>query len=272
MESNEANPEIQYTEEQAPVVARTQLYGFFSKVFGEPWHDRFEELCENEVRDRILMSFRLLESESPRVAPAHEDECLAHDVNLETFFDEWDLNDIRNEHREVFGLTISEDCPPHEVEYCEKTDLFYRSQLMADVGAFYNAFGLEISDEAPERVDHVRLELEFMQFLLSKRLYGEARDHDETDLETVTDATEQFFEEHVGWWIPTFGRSVEEYPESQFYARAARLLRWFCTHERLRFGFNVFDERPEPNVPDQQPEATCFECNVDEQPQSAGGV
>jgi TorA maturation chaperone TorD len=261
--------QLELTEDQAPLLARRTLYGFFSIVFGDPHHDRFRELEAEAVQNRVLISFDLLDGESQRVAPTGEDELLAHDVDVNELLTEWDHESIRDEYREVFGLTISEDCPPHEVEYCEKTDLFYRSQLMADVGAFFSAFGLEINDEAPERIDHVRLELEFLQHLLTKRLHGESNDHDPEDLETIEDAAREFFEEHVGWWVPAFGQAVEGYPKSETYADLARLLRWFMTQERLRFDLPVFVERPEPNVPDREPQGTCFECAVDEEAQPA---
>lgn len=258
---------LELTEDQAPVLARRELYGFFSIAFGDPHHDRFRELENKAVQNRVLMSVDLLEGESQRVAPTAEDELLAHDVDIDELLSEWNHETLRGEYRDVFGLTISEDCPPHEVEYCEKTDLFYRSQLMSDVGAFFSAFGLEINEEAPERIDHVRLELEFLQHLLTKWLYGESNNHDPEDLETIRSAARNFFEEHVGWWVPSFALAVEEHPESDVYVKIAQLLRWFITQERIRLELPVFEGRPEPNVPDSEPQGSCFECSIGDQPQ-----
>lgn len=260
---------LELSEDQAPLLARRELYGFFSTVFGDPHHDRFREISDGDLQNRVLISFQLLDREAQNVAPAGAGELLVHDVDVERLLEEWDSEVVRSEYREVFGLTISEDCPPHEVEYCEKTDLFYRSQLMADVGAFYSAFGLEINKDAPERIDHVRLELEFLQFLLTKLTFGVSDGHDPENLDMIESATEEFFREHVGWWIPAFGEAVEEHPKSDVYADLGRLLRWFITQERLRLGLPAFEERPEPNLPDREPQGTCFECAVDEGVQSA---
>lgn len=249
-------------EPTAEELARRNLYLFFSVAFSDPVEDRFKLLEQNNFRETTRQSLEFYRQDQTLLASTGPDELVQHDVDTGRLLDDpdWSRNSVREEYKAVFGLTVDEDCPPHEVEYCEKTDLFYRSQLMADIGGFYQAFGLDPEGEQPERVDHVRLELEFMYFLWTKLLHGREEAHDAEDIELVVETLEDFYREHLGWWVPRFGHGLEEKTGSDFYARLGRLLRWFCLRERLNFGLPVFDERPEPNVPDVDPEAACFDC------------
>jgi TorA maturation chaperone TorD len=250
--------------DDAEALARRNVYLFFSVGFSDPVDERFDLLEENDFRDATKQSIEYLQSNQTLLASTGDDELIKHELNLEPLLKtpEWNRDSVRQEYKSVFGLTIDEDCPPHEVEYCEKTDLFYRSQLMADIGGFYRAFGLNPDDNNPERVDHVRLELEFMYYLWTKLINGLENDHEESELEVVQNGLRDFFREHLGWWIPRFGRALEEKDGSDFYGQLGRLMRWFSLRERLAFELPVFDERPEPNVPDVDPEAACFDCGA----------
>lgn len=246
----------------ADELARRNLYLFFSVAYSDPVEERFELLEDPDFRQSAKRSLEFYQQDQTMLASTGPDELIDHDMNLDRLLEDpdWSTDSVREEYKQVFGLTIDEDCPPHEVEYCEKTDLFYRSQLMADIGGFYQGFGLEPEENHPERVDHIRLELEFMYFLWTKLLHGLQNDHDPEDIELVEDALENFYREHIGWWVPRFGRGLEEKSHADFYAKIGRLLRWFCLRERLAFELPVFEERPEPNVPDVDPEGACFDC------------
>jgi TorA maturation chaperone TorD len=248
--------------DHAEELARRNLYLFLSVAFSDPVEERFELLKDPDFRETAQKSLKFYRQDQTMLASTGPDELIDHEVDLNALLKDpyWSRESVREEYKEVFGLTMDEDCPPHEVEYCEKTDLFYRSQLMADIGGFYQGFGLDPEEEHPERVDHIRLELEFMYFLWTKLLHGRQEGHDPEDLELVEEALENFYREHLGWWVPRFGRGLEKKDASNFYAQLGRLLRWFCLRERLNFGLSVFDERPEPNVPNVDPEGACFDC------------
>src|SRR3989304_5935155 len=57
-------------------------------------------------------------------------------------------------------------CPPYETEYGRRHGVG-QAQGLADIAAFYNAFGLTTS-AGGERVDHVSAELEFLAVLAPK--------------------------------------------------------------------------------------------------------
>ena len=75
------------------------------------------------------------------------------------------------EFSRIFGHSVSNECPPYETEY-GKSHVFQKSQGLGDIAGFYKAFGLEASDKAKERHDHISIELEFMYFLIFKENYA----------------------------------------------------------------------------------------------------
>jgi nitrate reductase assembly molybdenum cofactor insertion protein NarJ len=67
---------------------------------------------------------------------------------------------------ELFGGTVQ--VAPYEGSY--ELDPIRQGRQMADVSAFYRAFGAEPGGPAAERPDHVGCELEFLSFLELRRL------------------------------------------------------------------------------------------------------
>jgi len=136
----------------------------------------------------------------------------------------------------VFGLVVSQECPPFETEYLPSRDAFQRAQELADVAGFYQAFGLQPPPRCGLRPDHAALELEFVAFLLEKirtsassfapagnrggccraastpdRLAAEAAAAAADEHEKICrDALRSFMTDHVAWWIPTFARALEK--------------------------------------------------------------
>ena len=115
---------------------------------------------------------------------------------------------LESAHLAVFGHTISDKWPPHETRF-GSSHPFQETQDMADVAAFYEAFGLRVKTGTGERVDHIALELEFGHFLAVKELV--AREKGDAEGATVTrDAAKKFFKDHVGRWGPVFGEILAQ--------------------------------------------------------------
>ena len=47
---------------------------------------------------------------------------------------------------------------------------------MGDIAGFYKAFGVELSKDIHERLDHLSVEFEFMHFLAYKESYSRCHD------------------------------------------------------------------------------------------------
>lgn len=123
-----------------------------------------------------------------------------------------DVADREIIHQHVFGLVISKQCPPFETEYSHWKDPTYRAQQVADIAGFFNAFGVEPNPDSPERQDHVSLELEFMSLMLAKTQIAMDETGDDADQHRAicNESTKAFVEDHVAWWMPTFGRCLEK--------------------------------------------------------------
>lgn len=87
----------------------------------------------------------------------------------------WQLSDLQSEHRRVFSNVITLDCPPYETLF-GNDHVFAQSQVMGDIAGFYRAFGVELSKDIHERLDHLSVEFEFMHFLAYKESYSRCHD------------------------------------------------------------------------------------------------
>ena len=102
----------------------------------------------------------------------------------------------------MFTNVITLDCPPYETLF-GNDHVFAQSHVMGDIAGFYKAFGVELSKDVHERLDHLSVELEFMHFLTYKESYSRCHDGmDKTDI--VVDAQKKFIRNHIGRWVPLF--------------------------------------------------------------------
>ena len=95
------------------------------------------------------------------------------------------VSDLASEYTRSFGHTLSTECPPYEAQY-EYPHVFQQTQGLADIAGSYRAFGLQVSNSAGERLDHITVELEFMSFLAYKQAYAMAHHGEEQVLEGIT--------------------------------------------------------------------------------------
>ena len=105
----------------------------------------------------------------------------------------------------LFGGKVQ--VPPYEGSY--ELDPIRQGRQMADIAAFYRAFGAEAHGPAAERPDHVGCELEFLAFLELRRLAA-VEEGDETGAEIVDEITTTFLGDHAGRWLPGFFATLYE--------------------------------------------------------------
>ena len=109
---------------------------------------------------------------------------------------------------------------PYEGSY--EVDPVRQGRQMADVAAFYRAFGAEARGPTAERPDFAGCELEFLSFLELRGLA--AQEADEEGAELVEQIGDAFLADHAGRWLPTFFTEVEaEAMSSPFYRALAAL-------------------------------------------------
>lgn len=104
----------------------------------------------------------------------------------------------------------------YETEYGRNRAMVKGTEL-ADIAAFYRAFGLEFGDDesAHEMLDHVSVELEFYALLLLKQDALVARG-DEEGQAIVLDARKKFLESHLGRFVDAIA-ARPGVAESEFY-------------------------------------------------------
>jgi DMSO reductase family type II enzyme chaperone len=139
---------------------------------------------------------------------------------------------FRDQYSQVFGHIISADCAPYEAEYGQ-AHVFQKSHTLADLNAFYNAFGVSANPEHKDRADHISTEMEFMHLLTLKEAYAREDTDGGENLGVCRKAQESFLANHLATWIDTFARRlVRKAGDGAVYASLGKLLE---THMRREF-------------------------------------
>jgi len=166
-----------------------------------------------EVRLAALWRLLSLGFMSPTTETVAEVEALAEGLHETESSPELDdvltasrsctVAELAAQYNELFGGTVQ--VSPYEGSY--ELDPIRQGRQMADVAAFYRAFGAEPGGPAGERPDHVGCELEFLSFLELRRLT--ALEGCE-DVEHLDEIVASFLTDHAGRWLPTFFAGVLE--------------------------------------------------------------
>ncbi|MFQ5737719.1 MAG: molecular chaperone [Acidobacteriota bacterium] len=248
--------------ELAPLLARRELWRLVSVVYVDPYHrQRFEILNDPAFRQRTLDAAALAAQEHSTIELGLG-EVEPKELSPKGLFDAFEAGygTLETTYRQLFGLTaVSQRCPPCEVEYEPNTEVAYRSQRLADVAAFYQAFGLQVSTRAGERLDHITIEAEFLYVLLAKEAAALQAGKQE-GAEVCRDARRKFFQEHVGWWLPAFSRLLSRVAPAGYYQELASLTAGISALERASLGLPPFQARITPKPSGTEAEAACLDC------------
>jgi TorA maturation chaperone TorD len=246
----------------ALTLASEFLYRFLSAAVSDPFLSDARTILDPDSRQLARAAAELLSAEASEapvplglgeLPPAQLDgAALSSDVPRS-------LEDWRALHADVFGLVLSRECPPYETEYCPSAETFFRSQQLADIAGFYQAFGLQTARACPERPDHLALELEFMAFLLQKERLAPTAEQ----ASVCADAQRSFFRDHLSWWVPSFVTGLLRKAGTGFYATVAQALAAFLPIERARLGVAAPQAPQRPALierPEEQ--AGCAACTA----------
>jgi TorA maturation chaperone TorD len=177
----------------------------------------------------------------------------------------WQLTDLQSEHRRVFTNVITLDCPPYETLF-GNDHVFAQSHVMGDIAGFYKAFGVELSKDIHERLDHLSVEFEFMHFLTYKESYSRCHDGKEkTDI--VVEAQKKFVKNHIGRWVPLFCRMLAKKADSGLFKLVADSMSDWMDFEVAFLNvvpqpYSEADYRP---ATFNAPEGQTYECGAQDQ-------
>lgn len=113
-------------------------------------------------------------------------------------------------------------CPPYEGEVRKKDS---RTEIMLEVAEFYKHFGLRVSQEEGKREppDHLRAELEFLQFLCLKEAQAR-REGTPALLHGYVLAQRDFLARHLAVWARPFAEALRASAKRAWFGATAALL------------------------------------------------
>lgn len=163
---------------------------------------------------------------------------------------------IVDEHGILFGHTVRSTCPPYELEY-GSGEVFQQSQALADIGGFYQAFGMQLSGPLAERPDHIVPEWEFLSLLALREAQAIAGGLIDSAI-CCRDAQRSFLKDHAAaWMVAWFNRVRDVRPDGFFSAvvnLAESVLREWCAARSVSVGAGWLELRP---VTDEDSTITC---------------
>jgi len=239
-------------------MARAFVHQFLSRAFADPNDETWTWMGRGDVRQSFWAAVKSLGD--PRV----EDAALAfvRALTPDAF------EPFRDHYVATFGHAARGSVPMNEIEYGDlKADPLFQPHRLADLAAFYRAFGLEMDDTASERHDHLCIELEFMSVLAAKEVYAIAEQPDA--LEIVRDAQKNFLREHLGRWSPAFGRRLRATAGDDLLPALGDFLRAFVESECARFGVRPGSEDLLLRPVDEDAERLCDSCGLRDLPPGA---
>ncbi len=215
-------------------LARSRVYSYLAACFRYPDAESWSGIAGDEERTTFTYACAQLAEEKDYRSLRRYCSGLPTSRGI-------GLEKLEDAYQEVFGHTISKHCPPYETEY-GNIHLFQQSDVLADLGGFYNAFGVA-PREGRERLDHISIQLEFLYLVTFKEARA-LKEGKTEEAEVCREAQAAFLEDHIGRWAPIFAKRLERKNPKGIYGDAARLLDSFIEAEK-----KLFAAEPEP-VPD----------------------
>ena len=248
--------------------ARQSLYRFAALALVDPRCGTWEQLSHPSSAKLVGEAAALVRGEPAAEArPLGLGECSLADLDPASVLARLPANaeSFNSDYERTFGLLVSGNCPPYETEYINSKFTFQRSQGLADIAGFYQAFGLEPSTGHPERHDHLALELEFMAFLFGlERAAAESDNADGAErIAICRDAQGKFLTEHLVWWVPTFARLLSRQDPGGFYEAISQFLAALMAAERALAGIPAASGQVAPSTVERPEECSGCLLNVE---------
>ena len=238
-------------------VARCFIYRFVAKAFEDPTTTSWTALADAPTQAALRLAVKVIAAKTNPSLEQAADIFVAR-LNSATF------EDLKSAYVSAFGHAARGDCPLNEIEYGDiKADPLFQPHRLADLGAFYSAFGLELAADAAERHDHICLELEFMSVLAAKEAYALEHQLDAEQLVLCRNAQKLFLREHLGRWTPAFTRRLSRtVGEKSPLCALADFTREFVAAECARFDIAPGSEDLLLRPINQADESLCDSCGI----------
>ena len=233
------------------LLARSNFYGLLTRLFRHPRSPGAGESIR-ELKNQLFESVPLLPYPKRELIKTRLSSFFEKVNSLKT--DEWVF-----EHEQCFGPTAFGAVPAHEIEYGEE----YRHrqpQELADIAAFYRAFGFQISERSHERVDHVSAELEFAQILVFKEAWA-LKEEKMEEAFICRDAFVKFLSDHLAFWAPAFMRRLsKKAPQKGILKAAAELSFEFMLQECQAMSIQASSKDLPIRRIEEKEETGCVSC------------
>jgi len=254
-------------------VARAFLYQFLARAFEDPTVETWNWLCTPATQESVRAAWALVQRRTGVAPVSNISEESSKDGDRRDAcptFSADRFEQFQTAYVTAFGHAARGDCPLNEIEYGDlKADPLFQPHRLADLAAFYRAFGLEVADAAAERPDHIGMELEFMSVLAAKEAYAHEHQLDQDQGALCHVAQKKFLREHLGRWSPAFARHMARAATDAALAALAEFTRDFIAAECSRFGLPAGSEDLRLRPVDEADESLCASCGLQNLPPGA---
>ena len=241
-------------------LARSFIHRFLALCFEDPTEERWTKMANCDCREVLQPAIHTL------AIPAITEAARTFQAQLvpEAF------DSFLTACLAAFGHAARGRCPLNEIEYGDiKADPLFQPHRLADLAAFYRAFGLEVAGNADERHDHICMELEFMCVLTAKEAYALGNQLNADAISICRDAQKRFLRDHLGRWTPAFTRRLARMAAGTPLEALANLTRSFIESECALFGVTPGSEDLLLRPVDAASETMCDSCGLNQLPPGA---
>lgn len=250
-------------------VARSFIHRFLAKAYEDPTPENWAWLCDARTQQSLRAATAAIAAS--RQSAASSSDSLTSACNaLSAALCRDAATRFLDAYLAAFGHAARGSCPLNEIEYGDiKADPLFQPHRLADLAAFYRAFGLEVAEVAGERHDHICLELEFLCVLAAKEAYALEHQLDGDQLAQCRDAQKKFLREHLGRWTPAFTRRLAAATNEPTLLGLAEFTRGFIETECARFGVTPGSEELLLRPVDEAADRMCDSCGIASPPPGA---
>jgi TorA maturation chaperone TorD len=233
------------------LLARSAGYEGFSVLLRSP-DERTRAWLDSKEHTLWLQAMESVAADASALGPIARDLARALD---ETPAAEW-----KSEHERILGHAVQSPAAAYELEYGLEHS-HRQPQELGDIAAFYQAFGLVISTESHERIDHVATECEFLHYLLYKQ--AAALDDEKQEQAAICEsAAHQFLSDHLGQWGTAFAARLSRCASLALMRLSAQLFSEWLRLECMRMQVPEGDSNLSLRALQEKDDVGCASCEV----------